>query len=161
MKGKPIFVAAGLAVLLTIGFLYNKYRIAPQITFNELPLTTLQGVVLPKNYLHDKKVFLNFFATWCGPCVKELPLLETAQQKLQQDSVVFLLISDEPLNTLQHFANTHTLPFTVLHSEKKFHDLKIETVPTSYLFNNKGEIIFRKVGVENWEADEVIQQLKI
>ena len=160
MKNRPILIAGIAIAILVGGFFYNKYRIAPKLQFESLQLKTLTGLKVSPVAFKGEKVFLNFFATWCGPCIRELPSLEAAQEALRNEPVHFFLISDEPVSVLKRFEQTYGTRLTILHSEKKLPDLKIVTVPTSYLLNGKGETVFKKTGEENWASDAMIEKLR-
>jgi thiol-disulfide isomerase/thioredoxin len=162
MKRKSIGTVVLLIVVLAIGvFLYQKYRVAPSIKFHDLELTDLNGQPVRLEDYHGKKLFLNFFATWCGPCVGEFPALDNASQTLKSDGFVFISISDEPLALLNSF-NARVTPshIIILHSAKKMHDLGVFTVPTNYLVNGKGQVVFEKTGEQNWDQPEILGELK-
>ena len=100
---KKVFTGALIiASLLVAAYLYQKYRIAPGIQFETLELTGLNGQpVNLKNY-KDKKLFINFFATWCGSCLAEFPALDKAAEILMPDNFVFISFSfSSSLNDLQ------------------------------------------------------------
>jgi thiol-disulfide isomerase/thioredoxin len=150
-----------VAALLIGFFLYHKYRVAPNIKFQTLELTDLNGRAVNLKDYKGKKIFLNFYATWCGPCIGEFPSLDKAAETLAPNNFLFISISDEPLGLLSSFSNRlNSSHIILLHSEKKLHDLGVFTVPTNYLLNDKGEVIFEKVGEQQWDAPEVIEELK-
>ncbi len=158
MKSKLVWGAVGVAIVLTVGFLYNKFLVAPKIKFEGLTLTDLNGQSVSLNNFEDKKLFVNFMATWCGPCMAELPSLEAAQQTLASENFLFLLVSDEPIQKLKYLQQKVNLP--VLHSAQKLSDLKIFSIPTSYLLNKKGEIVFKKTGGDDWASQEMLHELR-
>jgi len=160
-KGK-IVTGAALIIALLIGvYQYHKYRVAPNIKFNHLELTDLTGKSVKLEDYRDKKLFLNFFATWCGPCVGEMPSLDKAAENLSQNNIQFISISDEPIALLNRFNNRlNAQHIIILHSPKKLHDLGVFTVPTNYLLNNKGEVVFEKIGDQDWAAPEILTLLK-
>jgi len=157
------FIAALLIVigLLAAGYLYQKYRTAPAIKFDTLELTDLNGQPVKLQDYKGKKLFLNFFATWCGPCVGEFLSLDKASETLFPDNFLFISISDEPVALLNHFSYRVNSPhIIILHSVKKLHDLGVFTVPTNYVINNKGGVVFEKTGEQNWAKPEILEQLK-
>lgn len=158
MKLKWIWATVFIAALLTSGFFYNKYRIAPKVKFEALALTDLNGNAVSLNKFKDKKLFVNFMATWCSPCISELPSLEIAQQTLSPKNFQFILISDEPLERLRLLQQRVNVP--VLCSVKKLSELKIYTIPASYLLNEKGEIVFKKTGGADWGSEEVLSEIQ-
>jgi thiol-disulfide isomerase/thioredoxin len=153
-------IVLAIALLIAI-YLYQKYRVAPNIKFVELELTDLTGKHVKLEDYKGKTLFLNFFATWCGPCVGEIPSLEQAAEILLPDNFQFICISDEPVSLLSRFSGRANLQhIIILHSVKKLHDLKVFTVPTNYMVNNRGEVIFEKIGDQNWADAAIIEQLK-
>lgn len=160
MKNKGIIAAFLVIGLLAAGYLISKYRIAPAINFSKLELTDLNGKPVSLDDYKGKKVFFNFFATWCGPCVRELPALENAQAALQNDNFVFICISDEPVERLQSFAERTGTRLLILHSAENMHNHKIFTIPTSYLLNSNGKVVFKKVGEQDWGNEASLNELR-
>ncbi|HWB63682.1 MAG TPA: TlpA disulfide reductase family protein [Chitinophagales bacterium] len=159
MKANRIISIVTILVLLFIaGFLYTKYRVAPAVNFPKLHLTHLNGAPYPADSLTQKAV-INFFATWCAPCMKEMPGLAVAQSKLAADGFVFVCISDEAPARLQALASRFP-GLLVLHSEIPLQDLKIYTIPTTYVLNNSGKPVMEKTGELNWEDDTMLDKLK-
>jgi thiol-disulfide isomerase/thioredoxin len=149
--------AAGLAVA---AFLYHKYRVAPEVAFNALQLEDLNGRAVDLQSFRDKDLILNFFATWCGPCVREMPELQKTADSLLSNNYVLLCISDEPSESLRNFSDRMSLHVRILHSIKPLKELKIFTYPTSYAFNLKREVVFKKVGDIDWSDAQVIAALR-
>ncbi|MBK8657964.1 MAG: TlpA family protein disulfide reductase [Bacteroidetes bacterium] len=149
-----------LVVALTTGglFLYNKYRVAPPVQFAALSLTDLQGQPVALNQYAQKRLFVNFFATWCGPCVAELPSLQQAQ-KMLKGQTGFVIISDEPLERLRSFQQRNGYSLTFLHSNTPLSSIDIHTIPTSYLLNSRQEILMKHVGEEEWSSEEWLKKL--
>jgi len=157
------YLTVGLIILalMTGAYFYQKYRIAPGIKFENLALTDLNGQPVKLQDYRGKKLFLNFFATWCGPCVHEFPSLGRAAESLVPDNFLFISISDEPLPLLNRFnERMHPNHIVLLHAEKKFHDLGVFTVPTNYVLNGNGQVVFEKIGDESWDNSEILEQLK-
>ena len=140
-----------LAVVLVAGAvaaagLYYKYRVAPSIAFPQLELTDLDGKPVSLNDVSGNNLFVSFFATWCGPCVQEVPLLQNVRMQLAGNNFVFVLVSDESLPTLKRFAERSGTTLRIMHSKQKLKDLGIHTVPTNYLLNKQGKVVLEKVG---------------
>jgi thiol-disulfide isomerase/thioredoxin len=152
-----VLFAAGLAVAAV---LYHKYRMAPEIAFNSLQLEDLNGRAVDLQSFKDQNLLLNFFATWCGPCVNEMPELEKTADDLRSSNYTLLCISDESLERLRNFSERMGLHLQILHSVKPFRELKIFTYPTSYALNLKRRVVFKKVGNMDWTDAQVVAMLK-
>jgi len=160
MRNKLIVGIALIVLLLVGGYLYNKYRIAPRVKFNALELYDVKGKPFSTDELKGKKVFVNFFGTWCGPCMHEWPLLEATQAILEKEGYMFIAISDEPVKKLDRFTERNNTNIKVLYSQQKLKELKIFSVPTSYLLNEKQEIVFTQTGEFEGTPVQVAQQLR-
>jgi thiol-disulfide isomerase/thioredoxin len=160
MKNKLAITSVLVVLLLALGFLYFKYRVPPSINFKALQLTDLDNKPLDFNMLKGKTVFVNFFATWCGPCVEELPELERAQDNLKNSNFIFVCISDEAVNRLQNFARRMHSGLMILHSVKNLHEYNVYTFPTSYVINTSGDVVYTKVGESDWDSETSLAELK-
>jgi len=96
-----------------------------------------------------KTVFINFWATWCKPCLQEMPSIEKAQAELKNKNVVFLLASNEEVSQIESFIKKHNYTFQYVHLEN-MEDLGIQALPTTYIFNPEGKLKFLEAGSRNW-----------
>lgn len=158
MKSGLWCLVAGVVAVGAAVFFYNKYRVAPVVKFESLALTNLNGQAFSLDSFQNKKVFINFMATWCGPCIGELPALENAQAILAVEGFQFVLVSDEPVERLRILQQHVQLP--VLHSVDKLNTLKIYSIPTSYLLNKEGKLVFDKTGEADWADEVMLQELR-
>ena len=111
-------------------------------------LTTLDGKQVELSDYEGKKVMLNFWATWCPPCKKEMPDMEKYTQQAGDD-VVVLAVNIDPENDVQAFVEDNGITFTIpLDSQSAKNPVneryKILSIPTTYFIDKKG-IIRNKV----------------
>lgn len=158
MKNRIIGITIAIAVLIFIGYLFNKYAVAPQVDFEKIELADLDGNPVRLSSFQQPKLFINFFATWCGPCMQELPALEVAQQTLN-DKFKFILVSDEPADRLKAFQAKTQNKFLVLRSTQSLQQYKIYSIPASYVLNEDREIVFKQVGQEEWADKTMLKTL--
>ncbi len=161
MKNKFIFISALAIAILVAGFFYNKYRVAPKLKLETLELTDLTGNKFSIDSFQNKKLFINFFATWCGPCIQELPSIASAQQILSKENFQFILISDETVERLQDFKEKRGTDFLILHSKKPLQQYDIFSIPTSYVLNAKHEVILKENGEEDWASPALIEKMNL
>lgn len=109
----------------------------------------------------EGKIVINYWATWCRPCIKEMPSLKKAEEILEDYGYTFLLVSDETISKISKFKNERNFDFNFLKSIKSFETIGIYSMPTSYIFDENGEIIETIVGAIEWDSEEMINKLKM
>ncbi|MEC7879994.1 MAG: TlpA disulfide reductase family protein [Bacteroidota bacterium] len=108
-----------------------------------------------------KRIVINYWATWCGPCIKEMPTIKRAEEILEDYGYIFLLVSDETVSKISKFKNDRNFDFNFLKSIESYETLGIYSMPTSYIFDENGKIIETIVGAIEWDSEEMINKLKI
>src|SRR5882757_8383374 len=83
------FILGGILLV----YLYTKYRVAPNLKFSELQLQTTSGKPVQLSDYKGKVIFLNFWQTWCGTCIQEMPSIEYAKENTDTSKIVFLIVS--------------------------------------------------------------------
>ena len=103
----------------------------------------------------DKVVFLNLWATWCPPCIAEMPKMQLIYNDYK-DQVVFLFVSYEDAKKVQKFLDKkgYQLPNFQPVSDIP-QKLFSSSIPATYIINKKGEIVVDKKGAANWNSDFV------
>ena len=119
----------------------------------QFKLTRVKGGTLRLADLKGKVVVLNFWATWCGPCRVEMPLLEQAVVKYKQDeSVVFLAVNtDEDRVLVEPYLNEQKLKLPVVYADYLDEHWAVSSIPTTLILDRKGEISFRQAGFNSRE----------
>jgi peroxiredoxin len=142
-----------IAAIAAVGYfsLSNK-KAAPDVTFNGIngDRVTLQS-------LRGKVVMVNFWATSCTTCVKEMPEMVQTYNKFKDKGLDFIAVamSYDPPNYVLNYAQTRSLPFRVALDTKgdvakSFDDVKL--TPTTYVIDKNGNIIKRYVGEPDFAA---------
>jgi len=102
-----------------------------------------------------KVILVNFWATWCPPCIAEMPSFELLYSDYQE-KVEFLFVSNEDHETVRGFLNRkkYSIPAFRPLSEAP-EPLKGTTLPTTYLISKTGKIVIMKVGSADWNSESV------
>lgn len=112
--------------------------------------------------LHGKVVVLNFWATWCPPCVEEMPSLLQMQQRLKDKGVVVLGVSlDADEGAYHKFLKDYRVDFlTVRDADQKSNNLYgTFKFPETYIIDRKGIMRRKFIGAVDWNQPEVVDFL--
>lgn len=148
------------------GDFFSKMRINPIKSNKKAPdfsLTDLNGRGVEIKQFKGKVIFLNFWATWCGPCKEEMPSLEVLHRQFKEKNFVLLTISVdyEGIKPVQEFINKHQYTFPVLLDPKgETLDLfEVKGIPTTFLIDKKGKMVGKAIGPRDWKSVEVVSLL--
>jgi|TARA_A100001011_G_scaffold193544_1_gene201993 thiol-disulfide isomerase/thioredoxin len=108
-----------------------------------------------------RKIVVNYWATWCAPCIEEMPGIKRAEEILEEFGYTFLLVSDETVDKISKFKNKWNFDFNFVKSTKSFETIGIYAMPTSYIFDENGKLIETIVGAIEWDSEEMINKLKM
>lgn len=114
-----------------------------------------------KDY-RGKVVILNFWATWCPPCRYEMPSMERAWQKIKNKNVIMLGINvGEDADTIFEFTGQYPVSFPLLMDQDSriIKQYSVTGLPTTYIINPDGQVVYRAMGSREWDNDDIIQQL--
>jgi thiol-disulfide isomerase/thioredoxin len=127
---------------------------------DNIELVDLDGNPIDLKTYAGKKIFLNFWATWCKPCILEMPSIERAEQQLQEDGYIFLLASDETVGRINRFKASKDFDLHFIRVETPFPDIGILSLPTTLIIDETGRIAFNQVGAMEWDSTEVLEKLR-
>jgi len=109
--------------------------------------------------LRGKVVVLNFWASWCGPCVEETPSLIALQQRIAARNGVVLGVSvDEDPNAYEKFVRDQHLNYPTYRdpSKKIATDYGTSMWPETYIIDRKGVIVRKIIGPQDWNSSELL-----
>jgi len=129
---------------------------APTSVFENLDGTPIQLA----DY-KGKRVLLNYWATWCKPCIEEMPVLERLQEKLSRENYIFLFASDQSVKVIEKFMANKDFDLTYIKFNGDWADAQISALPVTLIYNEVGEQVARFDGAMAWESPEMIEKLKL
>ena len=141
-----------LLVVATIGALLAFVLIPSNKAAPDFALPDLQGKIITNSDLKDKVTLINFWFPSCPGCVTEMPKLIRMHQDYQGKNFQIIAVSipvpSDPLPVVQTYAQTHRLPFTVLHDAQGHTQQAYQVIaaPTSFLVDKNGRIAKTYVG---------------
>lgn len=126
---------------------------AKQSDLDKIQLQTLDGLPIYMNDFKGKTVFINFWATWCKPCIMEMPTIAQAKEQLNGKNVVFLFPSNESVDLITDFKEKRNFDFNYVQVQN-MEALNIQALPTTMIFNTEGELVFSEMGFRDWSTLE-------
>ncbi len=129
----------------------------PNITFQNT-----NGQILNLSDQKGKVILMNFWATWCPPCIAEMPSINELYEKLKKNkNIVFIMVdADHDFNKSVPFMNKHqfTLPLYEANSEMP-ENLLGGSIPTTVIFDKNGQLVFRHEGAGDYSSAKVADYL--
>ncbi|HEX2268645.1 MAG TPA: TlpA disulfide reductase family protein, partial [Pyrinomonadaceae bacterium] len=134
----------------------------------EFDLTDLEGRRWSLADLKGKVAFINFWATWCGPCRLELPYVQKLRERLKdrKDVLILTLNVDEEVGVVEPFMKENKYKFPVLLGQTYADSQGVNSIPRNWVINAEGKIVFEGIGFgndgEEWmkKAAEAIDKVK-
>jgi peroxiredoxin len=113
----------------------------------DFTLTDLQGKAWTLQALRGKVVLLNFWATWCDPCRREMPDLETLYRRFKNQGLVVLAISDDDVGKVKQLIVDKKFTYPVLLDPgRKVTDLfRVEGIPKSFVYDREGKLVSQAI----------------
>jgi len=125
-------------------------------------LDKFEGGILDFEDLKGKVVFINFWATWCAPCVAEMPSIQKLYDTYKDNQeIVFIIINVEGSQEkkVAKFLNKkdYTFPIFFPNATQIPKVYKSNSIPTTFVINKEGFISYKKVGMANYGADSFVK----
>lgn len=111
--------------------------------------------------MRGQVVLLNFWATWCAPCIEELPSLEALQQALPQVKVI-AVATDEDVDSYRAFVERRSIPLLTVFDANQRSNTMYGTFrfPESYVIDKAGRIRRKFIGPQDWTSPEIVESLR-
>jgi thiol-disulfide isomerase/thioredoxin len=116
-------------------------------------LRTLDGRELRLADFRGQPLFINVWATWCGPCRDEMPDIQALHDSMKSDHVAFLLISEEEADEVRSYMDRNQFTFPVYVTARTPDVFESRGIPATFIVDQAGEIVFRRVGAARWDSD--------
>jgi peroxiredoxin len=164
-KGKRVLhITLFFLVFFIAVYIFLQPKIQKGMPAPDFTLPDLEGRSITLSQFKGKIVFLNFWATWCPPCIEEIPSINKLNEKISRDDFVILAVNIDQtgMDNIREFAKSKGMKFPVL-LDPKSHvaagKYGITGVPETFLIDRNGIIIERYIGPRNWNEEEFIKYL--
>lgn len=113
----------------------------------DFTLSDVQGTAWTLKSLKGKVVLVNFWATWCPPCRKEMPDLDALYQRFKDKGFVILAISDEEADKVKAYLAEHSVTYPILLDPgRKVNEIfRLDGIPKSFVFDREGKLVAQAI----------------
>jgi peroxiredoxin len=154
--GLPLWVQARMAS-------FDITPVSPPKKAYKFELSDSKGKMVQLEDYRGKTVLLNFWASWCGPCIEEMPSLSKLHEKFKDKNFAIVAISvDKSEKAALRMAEKYKIPFTVLLDPRNSVSRKYRThaLPMTFLIDPKGNSVGVVQGARHWASEEAFQFLE-
>ncbi len=123
----------------------------------------LEGNRVSFDQYKGKVVFINLWATWCGPCKAEMPGIQNLSEKLKGEPIEFVMLSVDieaalPKVTTYLEKNQFTFPVFMPHGYLP-EEMQVPSIPTTFVISKDGKILMKEVGTRNYDTKRMVNFL--
>ena len=127
---------------------------------NMLQFSDLENNIFSIQNFKGKNLFINYWATWCNPCLAEMPYMAELYEKYKdEEDIIFLYFSREKLETIKNYIpkdeSLQQLPIYKIITDDEF--FATSGIPTTFIINSDGEVILKELGSAFWNDESVFK----
>ncbi len=116
-----------------------------------------------KNF-RGKVIFINLWATWCGPCRSEMPSIQELYNSIDKKNIVFVMLSLDEQNRsekVKSYISQMAFNFPVFMPQGELtNQLYVDTIPTTFVIDKDGYIVAKEIGMRNYNTDKFKRYLE-
>jgi len=157
-----VVLAAALVLTISLSYAGGLMDKMTSTQASNFTLMSAHGSDISLSDYEGKFVLLNFWATWCPPCVKEMPALNELHNKLGGNGLKVVGVHVGPaLATVKQFLKNKPVDFDiVIDKSMSLSSWQVSGLPTTFLINPSGKLIYKATGEREWGSDEMAEFLK-
>jgi thiol-disulfide isomerase/thioredoxin len=137
---------------------------APQTFDYNFSMKDLDGKNVDMNDLKGQVIFINLWATWCGPCRVEMPSIQNLYNSVDKDKIAFVILSLDQQGQekkVEQYILSKGFTFPVYYPASPLPKLlRVNTIPTTFIIAPDGKVKSKKNGMANYDTDEMREFLK-
>jgi len=138
-------------------------KVSPSFLAPDTELMDMDGAKHKLSDFRGKPVIVNFWATWCPPCRDELPSMNRAWAKVEKEGIQMLAVNmGETEETIFPFTGDFPIDFTILLDTSGAYaiDWKVQGLPTTYVVNPDGQVVYQAVGGREWDDKVILDMVR-
>ena len=127
---------------------------------NVLQFSDLENNIFTLQNFKGKNLFINYWATWCNPCLAEMPYMAKLYENYKdEEDIIFLYLSREKLEVIKNYIpkdeSLQQLPIYKIITDDEF--FATSGIPTTFIVNSDGEVIVKDLGSAFWNDESVFK----
>ena len=127
---------------------------------NVLQFSDLENNIFTIQDFKGKNLFINYWATWCNPCLAEMPYMAELYENFKdEEDIIFLYLSREKLEVIKNYIpkdeSLQQLPIYKIITDDEF--FATSGIPTTFIINSDGEVIVKDLGSAFWNDESVFK----
>lgn len=147
-----------LFLIMLVGCSSKKTGEQSSIVASQIKLTDLEGKEVDLTEFEGKTIFVNFWATWCRPCIQEMPSIAALQTQLAGKNIEFFFASDEEVDKIQKFMESRKMKLNFVRVENP-ESLGMQALPTTFIFDGEGNMVYSEVGFRKWDEPATVEMV--
>ncbi len=167
MFNKSILFFCTFLLILTSSQLFAERPLLKQLsgrsTAPEFELVDLEDKIHRLADYKGKPIVINFWATWCPPCRKEMPSMNRAWKQLKEEGIEMIAINiGEHEADILAFQDEHPIDFQVLldPQSESLESWRVKGLPTTYIISPKGAVAYSAVGPRQWDDTRILDKIR-
>lgn len=123
----------------------------------EFTIQKPDGTAIDFNEYRGKTVFINMWATWCGPCRAEMPSIQKLYESVGSDSIQFVMLSidrEDDLEKVKQYVTSKGFTFPVFMAGGLPEQLQVKIIPSTFVISPAGEIVYEKSGLADYDTNK-------
>ncbi len=147
-----------ISLVVLAGCSSQKSEEQSAILASQIKLTDLEGKKVDLTELAGKTIFVNFWATWCKPCIQEMPSIIALREQLAGQNIEFYFASDEEADKVKKFMKSRRMSSGFV-QVKNLESLGIQALPTTFIFDGDGNLVFSEAGLRKWDEPSTVEMV--
>lgn len=126
----------------------------------EMELYSAKGENIRLSSFEGKPLFISFWASWCVPCMAEMPSIMELEKQLGEEVTFLLINSERQLEFEEFIQNQENQAIFYRQLTKAPGPIAHNAIPATYIVDKNGQLVFEKIGASNWSGEETVEKIR-
>ena len=149
----------GLILSASLYYYFSRNVYAPDASLAHLTFKSAENQQYNLDHYENQAVVVHFYAAWCGPCMKELPYLNEASQKLNESGITLIGLTDDDFSTMRKTQDKFNIKFPLFQLEGSLRANGVPSIPTTFVLDKSGAITYSLAGVIDWNNPTILEEI--